>query len=29
VEEAYAALQAVHGSWVSGREMKVEKTHDN
>lgn len=29
IEEADAALQAVHGSWIAGREMKVEKTHDN
>ena len=29
VEEADAAIAAVHGSWVAGREMKVEKTHDS
>ena len=29
VEEADAAMAAVHGSWMAGREMKVEKTHDN
>ena len=29
VEEADAAIAAVHGSWIAGREMKVEKTHDN
>ena len=29
VEEADAAMTAVHGSWMAGREMKVEKTHDN
>ena len=28
VEEADAALVAVHGSWMAGREMKVEKTHE-
>lgn len=28
-QEADAALQAVHGSWMAGREMKVEKTRDN
>ena len=28
VEEADAALHAVHGSWMAGREMKVEKTHE-
>ena len=29
VEEADAAMAAVHGSWMAGREMKVERTHDN
>jgi RNA recognition motif-containing protein len=29
IEEADAAMAAVHGSWMAGREMKVEKTHDN
>ena len=29
VQEADAALAQVHGSWMAGREMKVEKTHDN
>jgi len=29
VAEADAAMNAVHGSWMAGREMKVEKTHDN
>ena len=29
VEEADAAMKAVHSSWMAGREMKVEKTHDN
>ena len=28
VEEADAAMQAVHGSWVANREMKVEKAHN-
>ena len=28
VEEADAAVEAIHGSWISGREMKVEKTHE-
>jgi len=27
--EADAALQAVHGSWMDGREMKVEKTKED
>ena len=29
VQEADMALQAIHGSWMAGREMKVEKTRDN
>jgi len=29
IHEADAAMAAVHGSWMAGREMKVEKTHDN
>jgi len=27
--EADAALAAIHGSWVDGREMKVEKTKED
>lgn len=27
VEEADAAMNAMNGSWVAGREMKVEKSH--
>jgi len=27
-EEADAAMAAVHGAWMAGREMKVEKTHN-
>ena len=29
VEEADAALAAVHGAWMDGREMKVEKTKED
>ena len=28
-EEADAALAAVHGAWMDGREMKVEKTKED
>lgn len=28
-QEADAALNAVHGSWMAGREMKVEKTNED
>ena len=28
VQEADAALAQVHGSWMAGREMKVEKTRE-
>lgn len=27
IEEADVAMNAMNGSWVAGREMKVEKTH--
>ena len=29
VAEAEAAIEGVNGQWLAGREMKVEKTHDN
>mmetsp|Transcript_34884 Transcript_34884/g.112467 ORF Transcript_34884/g.112467 Transcript_34884/m.112467 type:complete len:99 (+) Transcript_34884:795-1091(+) len=29
VESADAAVAAIHGSWVDGREMKVEKTKED
>ncbi len=29
VAEADAALAGLHGSWVDGREMKVEKTKED
>ena len=28
-QEADAAINAVHGSWMAGREMKVEKTNED